>query len=94
MEIKDFWTRVKLRLREKNLSQIAAAKACGRSLYTFKGWMAKGIVPPLEDAYDLARFLGVSLDYLINGRGEDNASRINVEVQGLLKKASQKLMQM
>jgi len=91
MEIEAFWKRVKTLLKEKNIVQAEAAKACGRSLFTFRGWMSKAINPPLYDALKIARFLGVSLEFLITGRATDKAAKVNMEVLVLLKKASSKL---
>jgi len=68
MDIYLFWKRVKVLIKEKEITQEVAAEACSRSLNTFRGWMSKGIIPPLEDAHELARFLGVSLEYLVSGR--------------------------
>jgi len=91
MDIEAFWKRVKLLLKEKNLTQAEAAKACGRPLETLRGWMSKGINPPLCDALKIAGFLGVSLEYLITGRVTDKTAKTNMEVLVLLKKASEKL---
>jgi len=91
MEIEAFWKRVKLLLKEKNLIQLEAARACGRSLFTLRGWMAKGINPPLCDAWKIAGLLGVSLEYLISGRITDKTVKANREVLILLKRASEKL---
>ena len=91
MEIKAFWKRVKILLKEKGFIQLEAAKACDRSISTFRGWMSKGINPPLCDALKIAGFLGVSLEYLIAGHATDKSARVNREVLVLLKKASEKL---
>jgi len=91
MEIEAFWKRVKLLLKEKNITQVAAAKAVGRPLNTLRGWMSKGINPPLCDALKIARVLGVSLEYLISGHITDKAAKNKSEVLVLLKKASEKL---
>ena len=68
MEVDTFWNRVKGQLKEKNILQAEAARACDRSLDTLKGWMSKGINPPLWDALKIAMLLEVSLEYLITGR--------------------------
>jgi len=88
-----FWKRVKTLVKEKNLTQGAAASACGRSLSTVKGWMSKNIIPPLDNAFDLAQLLEVSLEYLITGRTHDKmeTAKTNHEVIVMLKKASEKL---
>ena len=92
MNINAFWNRVKIRIKEKAVTQDAAARACGLSPVTFRGWMSKGMIPPLSCAYRLARYLGVSLDYLISGKGTDNISHVHEEVLSLLHKAGEKLI--
>jgi len=90
MDIDAFWKRVKKLIKEKNTTQIMAAKACGRSLDTFRGWMSKKFIPPLDDAYRLALFLNVSLEYLITGRTTEKAEQIE-KVCISLEKLSEKL---
>jgi len=48
-------------------------------------------VPPLSHSYKLARYLGVSLEYLIAGRSPDNADSTNEDILALLKKVSEEL---
>jgi len=71
MEIYTFWKRVKNQIKKRGITQAKTAMACGISYNTFRGWMAKGIIPPLADAHALSLFLDVSLDYLIRGRRTD-----------------------
>ena len=98
MNIKAFWNRIKALLKEKDLTQNAGARACGRSLSTFKGWIYKDTIPPLDDAYALATMLGVSLEYLITGntstphpQTKSKNAKIRDEVINILKAASEKL---
>jgi len=53
--------------------------------------MSKSLVPPLSYAHKLARFLGVSLEYLIDGQGPDKVSMTNEKVLALLKEAEDRL---
>ena len=73
----DFWKRIKHLIKIKAVTQQTALKACGISYNTFKGWVSKKYFPPLEAAYKLARYLGVSVDFLISGKGPDKAALIN-----------------
>jgi len=92
MHTKAFWNRVKMRIREKAVTQEDAAKAAGLSPGRFRMWMSRGMVPPLSYAYRLAMYLGVSLEYLISGKGDDSISIVNEEILVLLDKASKKLI--
>ena len=49
------------------------------------------MIPPLSSAFLLSRYLGVSLEYLITGKGTDKASQINEEIAALLRTATEKL---
>jgi len=91
MNTKAFWSRVKSQIRIKGITQTDAAKACGVLPDTFRRWMSTGRVPPLSNSYKLSRYLGLSLEYLINGPGMDKVSETNEEVLKLLKTASEKL---
>ena len=91
MNAKAFWNRVKIRIKEKAVTQAEAARVCGLPFSKFRNWMSRNMIPPLNYAHRLARYLGVSLEYLICGQGTDQASKINEEVLGLLKKAEQRL---
>jgi len=61
---------------------------------TFRNWISKNVNPPLMYAHRISKYLGVSLEYLINGHGKDNASKTNEEALLLLKKAEEKLKNM
>ena len=91
MNINAFWNRVKNSIKGKAVTQDAAAKACGINPHTFRGWMSTGKIPPLNYAYNLAKYLEVSLEFLISGSGTDMASQANKEVMALLKEAGEKL---
>ena len=91
MNVKSFWNRVKTRIKEKGLTQAEAAKACKMSYPKLRNWMSKSLVPPLSYAHKLARFLGVSLEYLIDGQGPDKVSMTNEKVLALLKEAEDRL---
>jgi transcriptional regulator with XRE-family HTH domain len=85
-----FWGRIKQLIKKKNATQAGIAEACGFSLQTFHGWMYKGVWPTVFDAYRIARVLGVSLEYLLTGKNEEEKeieSRIE-NVRSLLEKAS------
>jgi len=94
MNIKAFWNRVKLQIKARAATQADTAKACGVLPDTFRRWMSMNRIPPLSHSYRLARYLGVSLEYLIAGRRSDKVSAINEEVLALLEKASEKLAEM
>jgi DNA-binding XRE family transcriptional regulator len=85
-----FWDRVKSAIKKKGLTQQTVAEACGLSPGTFKGWMAKGILPTVVDAYFIARFLGVTVEYLVTGT-ERKANKQIKKVRSLLSRADREL---
>ena len=64
-------------MKIKAKTQSAMAKDCGIPYSTLRGWMNKKIFPPLEDAYYLSRYLGVSIEYFLNGKGSGKAALTN-----------------
>jgi transcriptional regulator with XRE-family HTH domain len=85
-----FWDRVKRLSKEKGITRQSAAEACGFSPGTFKGWMAKGILPTVVDAYFIAQFLGVTMEYLVAGK-EGRANKQIEKARSLLSRADKEL---
>ena len=90
MTERKFWDIVKCRLKKNKQTQIAAAAACGVSVRTLRNWMYRGLYPTIIDGYLLARFLGVSVDYLVTGKEKDTKIKIN-SARSLLKEADSNL---
>ena len=90
MNAKTFWNRIKALIKEKKITQETVAKACKIHINTWRGWGSKNIVPGLFDCYRIAKYLGVSVDYLISGKELDAQAKI-AEIQSLLDKANDKL---
>ena len=91
MKIGDFWNRIKQELRKKAVTQESAATAIGLPYGTFRGWISKNRIPPLNYAYSLARYLGVSLDYLITGKENNKNTVILKEALHTLKELSNRI---
>jgi transcriptional regulator with XRE-family HTH domain len=68
--------RIKSLIKDKQVTQAETASACDISLGTLRGWMCKKIIPPLDDAYKLSAYLGVSLEFLIGGQDKNKAAVI------------------
>ena len=79
-----FWTNVKTQMRKKKVSQQETAEGCGINWNTFRGWIYKDIIPIATDAYIIAQFLDVSLEYLITGKNiktEQEIIKIRTQLQ-------------
>jgi len=67
---KDIVSRIDAVLKQKNLKRKAVAEAVGISLQPFTSWANRGSIPVADTAYYIAKYLNVSLDWLLTG--EDN----------------------
>ena len=74
---KRFWNNVKTQMRKNKLSQRETAEGCGINWNTFRGWIHKGILPVVTDAYFIAQFLGVDLEYLVTGKETKTMQKID-----------------
>ena len=77
MRTKDFWKRVKLLSKEKRVTQQMVAEATGIPVSTFKNWMCRETIPPLDYTVVLSRYFGVSIDYLVYG----NEAKVSVKIK-------------
>jgi len=90
MNAKSFWNRTKALIKNKKVTQEISAKTCGIPINTWRGWGSKNIVPGVEDCIKIARFLNVSLDFLILGKENNLPVKIE-EIQDLLERAKNKI---
>ena len=90
MNDEDFWARIKRIIKEKKTTQTMAAEACGVKLKTFQSWIRNDYYPTILGGYNLACFLGVSVEYLVTGKEAEIKNRIE-SVRTLLKEADGKL---
>ena len=74
---KKFWDIVKLALKKNGQTQLEAAAACGIKPRTLQYWMYRDLYPTIIDGYLLARFLGVSVDYLVTGKKKNDRNLVN-----------------
>ena len=79
-----FWPNVKSQMRKNKISQKETAEGAGINWNTFRGWIHKDILPVVTDAYFIARFLGVDLDYLITGKETKNMKKVEKIRSGLI----------
>ena len=93
MDIEAFWGRIKLLIKKKAVTQSTAAIACDIPPATLRAWMTRCRPPPVNYVYNLARYLGVSLDYLISGTSQDKVSKTNEAVLKMLQKINEKLVE-
>ena len=71
MDVASFWNRVKLLVSAHKITQAEFAAHIGMPLSTFRKWLHYKRIPDLQSAINIAASLGVSLDYLINGKEMD-----------------------
>ena len=91
MNTEMFWNRVKACIKERGLTQKEFAKSCRFTYGTFRNWISNNVSIPLLYASTISKCLGVSLDYLINGKEKDNILKTNKEMLLLLKDIHEQL---
>lgn len=62
-------------LQKKNMTQIELCDSVGISVNTFRGWVSKGVQPPVDVAYNISKVLNISVDQLISGKPENPADK-------------------
>jgi transcriptional regulator with XRE-family HTH domain len=90
MDEENFWTRVKRLLKERKATQSEAAAVCGVKVRTFQSWIRYNYFPTILDGYNLACFLGVSVEYLVTGKESEINGKIKI-TRAFLKKADETL---
>ena len=71
----DFINNVLNELQKKNMTQIELCDSVGISVNTFRGWVSKGVQPPVDVAYKISKVLNISVDQLISGKTEKTANK-------------------
>jgi len=67
MDIKGFWKRVNTEIKTRRLSRKKFAESLDIPYNTFKSWLYYDRSVEVGTAHDIAKALGVSLEYLITG---------------------------
>ena len=78
-------------MKEKKVTQKDTAVACGINPRTFQYWIYRNLYPSIVDGFYLARFLGVSVEYLVTGKETRSKKRIDA-IYTFLQKAEKNLM--
>lgn len=78
-----FWENVNREIKKINTTQEWLSTKAGIKYMTFKGWVAKDVLPRVDDAVKLSKALGVSVEFLISGKDESTS----FEEQHLLNQA-------
>lgn len=62
-----FWDRVKAEVKRQNTTLEWLALKTDISKRTLYGWIAKGVLPRVDEAYLISSALGVSMEFLVTG---------------------------
>lgn len=73
-----FWNRVNSLIKENKTTQKEVAAACSINPRTFQNWMRRSLFPDVENGYRMARFLGVTVEYLITGTTGETMEQIKM----------------
>ena len=73
MEYNTFWKRVKAQIKAHRYSQEKLAGYIGIPVQTLWGWIHYDRIPDAVTACDIARAMGVTVEYLVSG-GDDTGA--------------------
>ena len=90
MDVKIFWLRIKQLLKRTNTTQKDLAKFIGISQRTLENWIYRGYYPLINEGYRMAKFLNVSVDFLVTGKERSKEIKI-AAIRSLLMRADEKL---
>ena len=85
-----FWDRVKMHLKACKKTQKMLASHINMPLRTLEFWIYKGLYPTIADGYVIAKFLGVSIEYLLTGKENISETKVN-SIRKMLKQAEERL---
>lgn len=63
----DFWRRVKMLIKQNNTKQEWLAEKTGIKYQTLRSMISKNTFPKADDAVRMAKSLGTTAEYLVNG---------------------------
>ena len=81
MNIRQFWKRVNDEIKIRKLSRKSFAESVNIPYNTFKSWLHYERSVEVGTAYDIAKALGVSIEYLITGNKPEKSSRKDAEIR-------------
>lgn len=70
-EIMAFWERLKTILKSIGKTQIDLCNDLGYPLQTFKNKKVRKTFPSIEELFNIAEYLNVSVEYLVTGEEKD-----------------------
>lgn len=65
--ISDFWDRVKALSKEKKITQDKLCEDLNFNAGSYKNRIARNVAPDVFDAEQIAKYLNVSVEYLVSG---------------------------
>lgn len=75
----DFWKRVDEEIEYKGINRASLARKCNFSVTNIGQGIKLGSTPSAETAVKIARFLGVSVEYLVTGENKITSQSIDNE---------------
>ena len=87
---KTFWNRVNQQLKKEKATQKELAAFIGIPQRTIENWIYRGNFPLINEGYRMAKFLNVSVDFLVTGKERSKEIKI-AAIRSLLMRADEKL---
>jgi transcriptional regulator with XRE-family HTH domain len=66
-----FWERMNKLIKEQGITQESLAKRTGIKFQTLRSWLTKDTLPRVDDAHKIAGELGVTVEFLLEGRNSE-----------------------
>lgn len=85
-EMKNFGWRVDELIRERNITRSEFDKASGTTTQLRYDWRRRGGVPSAAIALKIARYFGVTVEYLLTGKDENPLNDTVKELQARIEK--------
>lgn len=77
----DFWKRVDEELEYKGINRAALARTCDFSVTNIGQGIKNGNTPSADTAVKIAKVLGVTVEYLVNGTEQTPAQKDQIQNQ-------------
>jgi transcriptional regulator with XRE-family HTH domain len=90
VDAKIYWFRVNRQLKKKKSTYRELAAFAGIQPRTLENWIYRGNFPLVTEAYLMAKFFNVTVEFLITGKEEKKEAKV-AAIRSLLTRAEEKL---
>jgi transcriptional regulator with XRE-family HTH domain len=70
-DAQQFWKNVQEEIKNQKTTQESVSNRADINMYTFQGWISKGVFPRLDDAVRIAAVLNTTVEYFMVEKTRD-----------------------